>query len=136
MKPEDPVRRFLISRGSPDFVVKTGLAGLVRRWKETSRSVRRGYPLGLDDFLNDLDGRQLISELLPLAKTAERKKMLSRVLEADAVVKRHSKTTRTCLWGAREARRHGWNSRKNWWYYRLPATGAETLQADLSRKNR
>lgn len=133
MSSEDAVRRYLERRGSPGFVVAAGLAGLVRWWEGTSRTVRRGYPLGLDDYMNDLDHRQLIAEVLPLAKPAERKKLRPRVVEADALFKRHSKTTRACLWGAREAKRRGWSSRKNWWYYRLPAAPGEVLRADLSR---
>ena len=130
----DAIRRYLERRGSPGFVVTAGLAGLVRRWEGTSRSVRRGYPLGLDDYMNDLDGRQLIAEVFPLAKPAVRKKLRPRVVEADALFKRHSTRTRVCLWGAREANRRGWTSRKNWWYYRLPTAPGEILRADLSRR--
>jgi hypothetical protein len=129
------VHRFLTRRGSPDFVVEAGLAGLVRRWKETARAVRRGYPLGLDDYLNDLDGRQLIAEVLPLATPAERKKLRSRVIEADTVFRNHSTAVRFCLWGAREANRRGWTSRRNWWYYRLPDASGHTLQADLADRH-
>jgi hypothetical protein len=131
----DKVRRFLARRGSPDFVVEGGLAGLVQRWKETARAVRRGYPLGLEDYLNDLDGRQLIAEVLPLATPAERKKLRSRVIEADTVFRNHSKAVRFCLWGAREASRRGWTSRRNWWYYRFPTAPGDVLQADLADRH-
>ncbi len=127
----DGVRMYLARRGAPDFMVEEGLAGLIRRWRETSRSVRRGYPLGMDEYLNDLDGRQLISEVLPLVEPAERKKLRSRVVEADSLFRRHSKATRVCLWGGREARRRGWTSRKNWWYYRIPSAPGARLRADL-----
>jgi len=134
MSERDKVRRFLARRGSPGFVVNAGLAGLVGRWKETAREVSRGYPLGLDDYLNDLDGRQLIAEALPLSTPAERKKLRSRVLEADTVFKNHSTAVRFCLWGAREAHRRGWTSRKNWWYFRIPASPGATLRADLAER--
>ncbi len=131
MTAEDRVRRYLTGRGVPDFVVEEGLSGLVRRWRETARSVRRGYPLGMDDYLNDLDGRQLISEVLPLVEPAERKKLRSRVVEADSLFRRHSKATRVCLWGGREARQRRWTSRKNWWYYRIPTTPGARLRPDF-----
>jgi hypothetical protein len=131
MNAQGRLRRFLVTRGAPDFVVEAGLAGLVRRWKESARAVHRGYPLGLEDYLNDLDVRQLIAESLPLTTPAERKKARSRVIEADTVFKQHSKATRICLWGTREAARRGWTSRKNWWYYRLPLHPGESLRSDL-----
>jgi hypothetical protein len=132
MSDTDTVRRFLARRGSPDFVVNAGLPGLVRRWNQTARQVRRGYRMGLEEYLNDLDGRQLIAETLPLATPAERKKLRSRVLEADTVFKTHSTAVRSCLWGAREAKRRGWTSRKNWWYYRIPAAPGRPLKVDLA----
>jgi hypothetical protein len=132
MNAHDRLRRFLARRGAPDFVVEAGLAGLVRRWKESAHAVRRGYPLGLEDYLNDLDVRQLIKEALALATPAERKKARSRVIEADTVFRQYSKATRVCLWGTREATRRGWTSRKNWWYYRLPLHPGESLRSDLT----
>jgi hypothetical protein len=122
------IRRYLARRGSPDFIILGGLPGLVKRWEETTRSVSKKYPLGMDDYLNDLDVRQLIAETLPLASLEERKKLRARVVQADTLFKNHSRAARYCLWGARVARRHGWTSRKNWWYYRLPAAPGKLLR--------
>src|SRR5512143_3808775 len=119
MTVRNPVPRRLAGRGSPDSIVEGGLPALVRSWEKTARSLRKGYALGLEDYLNDLDVRQLIAEALPPATPAERKKLLARVVEADTLFKELSKATRVCLWGAREAKRRGWTSRKNWWYYRI-----------------
>ena len=60
-RPADAVRRFLRARGSPAHVVEEGLEGLVRGWEETVERVAAGYPLDtIEDYLNDLDGRQLL----------------------------------------------------------------------------
>ena len=64
MKEKDPVGEFLRNRGCPEHVVRGGLRGLVESWEEVVRSVEEGYSLGLDDYLNDMDGRQLIEEVL------------------------------------------------------------------------
>jgi len=131
----DKVRRYLTRRGSPDFIVDGGLPGLVKIWEKTARSVRKGYPLGMDDYLNDLDVRQLIAETRPLASPEERKKLRARVIKADTVFKNHSRAARYCLWGARVARRRGWTSRKNWWYYRLPASPGKPLRDELAGRH-
>ena len=58
------VHVFLLSRGCPDDVVEMGLEGLLLEWERAVAQVESGYPLGLDDYLNDLDGRQLLEESL------------------------------------------------------------------------
>jgi len=57
----DPVRRKLLERGAPQHIVREGGEGLVRRWRGFVEQVEKGYPLGLDDYRNDLDIRTLIA---------------------------------------------------------------------------
>jgi hypothetical protein len=57
----DPVRRTLQERGAPEHIVRDGGEGLVRRWRQFVEQVEKGYPLGLDDYRNDLDIRTLIA---------------------------------------------------------------------------
>ena len=61
---DDPIRRFLRARGVADHVVAGGLDGLVADWEHTAERVESGYALGLDDYLNDLDARQIIEVVL------------------------------------------------------------------------
>jgi hypothetical protein len=126
MKTPARVETYLRKRGSPDWVIQAGLEGLVERWEETASSMERGYRLGLDDFLNDMDVRQLVADCLPLAPGRERKNMKKRVILADTLIKKSLKPAASCIWGRTEAKRQGWTARRNWWYYRLPCrTGPE-----------
>lgn len=120
MKTPARVEAYLRKRGSPDWVIQAGLEGLVERWEETASSMEKGYKLGLDDFLNDMDVRQLIADCLPLAPERERKNMKKRVILADTLIKKSLKPAASCIWGRGEAKRRGWTARQNWWYYRLP----------------
>jgi hypothetical protein len=58
---EDPVRRKLRERGAAEHIVREGGEGLVRRWRRFIEQVEKGYPLGLDDYRNDLDTRMFIA---------------------------------------------------------------------------
>ena len=73
MKEKDPVGEFLRKRGCPEHVVRGGLRGLAESWEEVVRSVEEGYSLGLDDYLNDMDGRQLLDETLAIAPRRDQK---------------------------------------------------------------
>jgi hypothetical protein len=58
---DDPVKRILRERGVAEHVVSDGSEGLLAGWRRFVTQVEQGYPLGLDDYRNDLDVRELIS---------------------------------------------------------------------------
>ena len=131
MQGKDPVGEFLRKRGCPEHVVRGGLRGLAESWEEVVRSVEEGYSLGLDDYLNDLDGRQLLDEALAVAAAQEKKTALQRVRRADAKMKTLVRPAGRCLWGDETARQEGWTAKKNWWYFSMPIRPSEELLAEI-----
>lgn len=131
MGEKDPVREFLKQRGCPEHVVRGGLQGLAESWEEVVRSIEEGYSLGLDDYLNDLDGRQLLEEALAVAPAQEKKTALQRVRRADAKMRTLVRPAGRCLWGDETARQEGWTARKNWWYFSIPVNPGEELLNEL-----
>ena len=91
-------------------------AELIERWE---RIAAGPVALGDDDWLNDLDVRQLLHDL----GLRERAPYRDRLRAADARFRAATLPVRTCLWGEENAHRHGWTRRRNWWYYRIPAAG-------------
>jgi len=55
------IRDYLRDNGYPEHLVRGGRAGLIGRWREFVGQVERGYPLGLEDYRNDLDLRAIIA---------------------------------------------------------------------------
>ena len=131
MKEKDPVGEFLRKRGCPEHVVRGGLRGLAESWEEVVRSIEEGYSLGLDDYLNDLDGRQLLEEALAVAPAQEKKTALQRVRRADAKMQTLVRPSGRCLWGDETARQEGWTARRNWWYFSIPVNPGEELLNEL-----
>jgi len=131
MQGKDPVREFLEQRGCPEHVVRSGLQGLAESWEEVVRSVEEGYSLGLDDYLNDMDGRQLIEEVLHVASAGDKKSFLKRIRQADAKMQWLVKPVGRCLWGDETARQEGWTAKKNWWYFSKPTRPGEELLAEI-----
>ena len=129
----DPVREFLKRRGAPEHVVNGGLAGLVQTWERVVESVKRGYNLGLDDYLNDMDVRQLIHEALALAPSEQA--YLERVRRADEAIKRLLKPLGRSLWGEKNAAERGWSAENNWWYFAIPVNAGPELTEDLKEKD-
>ena len=131
MNEADPVRRFLAERGCPDEVVEAGLEGLVSEWERTVRQVAAGYPLGLDDYLNDLDGRQLIDEALALAPWAADESLMHQLQAADQRMKTLVVSAPECLWGEAVAEAEGWTADHEWWYFSVPRAPGPLLREDL-----
>jgi len=129
----DPVRDFLRGKGCPEFVVKNGLQGMVKRWENLAESVRDGYEFGLDDYLNDLDNRQLLEETLAVAPPKEKEKYMKRVERTDKRMRTLVKAAGKCLWGNEVAETEGWAEDKNWWYFSQPIQANRKLSAEIKK---
>jgi hypothetical protein len=128
----DPVREYLRQKGCAQHVIDGGLEGLIQAWEKTVRSVEHGYEFGLDDYLNDLDGRQLIEETLAIGGLENAKSYTERVRLIDERMRDQVRLTGHCLWGNAAAKSHGWSADKNWWYFSVPKTAGPELLAELS----
>lgn len=133
MTREDAVRARLRERGAPRHVVHGGLVGLLASWERTSRESGRGYRLGLDEWRNDVDARQILHEVWPLAQEAEREALLDRLDAADRRFRHACQPLRGCVWGAVAARREGWTPEEHWWYFLGPEKAGPELVAELAR---
>jgi hypothetical protein len=128
---QDPVREFLRERSSAEHVVEGGLEGLIESWEKTVRSVEHGYSLTLDDYLNDLDARQLIAEILPVASDDQRAGVAARLTRADETMRSLTRPTPVSLWGREVAEEEGWTPEENWWYFARPIHADPELLADI-----
>lgn len=127
---DDPIRRFLRIRGVPDHVVDGGLDGLITAWETTAAAIAAGYDLSLDDYLNDLDTRQILEGVLASIPEPDGP-LIARLRAADGRVRAATTPGRGCLWGAGAS--PGWTERRNWWYFVLPRNRGDELAEDLAR---
>jgi hypothetical protein len=129
--PGDPVSEFLARRGCPPHVVAGGLEGLLARWERVVDEVDAVYRLGLDDYLDDMDLRQLLEEALAVAPPAAGDAVAPRLREADERMRELVVDWGRCLWGEEQAREHGWTPERNWWYFTRPAGPGLELREEL-----
>ncbi len=127
----DPVQEFLLNTGCPEHVVNGGLVGLVTNWEKVVASVANGYELTLDDYLNDLDARQLLELAFRVAPHLEQIKLQPRVAAADDHMKSATSLVAQCLWGDEVAAEENWSPEKNWWYYSVPNKVSEEFLEEL-----
>ena len=120
----DTIRRHLEQREVDSLVIEGGLDDLVSGWKRLASQVEGGSERWMwEEWLNDLDGREIIQDLLdhvPESRTA-----LGAVERADERFAASTIATDQCVWGDGTAARRGWTREKNWWYWRDPPTPYE-----------
>ncbi len=133
MSEKDPVREYLQETGCGDHLIRRGLAGLVENWEGIVETVKDGYLLGLDDYLNDLDARQLLEEALAVATDEQREEYDQRIRQADRAMKSLVTSTSRCLWSDEVAEEEGWSAEANWWYYSRPVKANEDLQSEIDQ---
>jgi hypothetical protein len=131
---EDPVREFLEARGCPEHIVEGGLDGLLEQWENAVDDVEETYPLGLDDYLDDMDGRELIEGAMEVAAPEVRRAVQKRLHKADERIKELLVPAGRCLWGSDMAEQHDWTPQKNWWYFMQPADPGPELKEDLESR--
>lgn len=128
---EDPVRAYLRESGCGPHIIEGGLPGLIEQWQTITQSVENGYELGLDDYLNDMDTRQLIEESLEVATPEQHMEAADELARLDQLMLSAVEATDGCLWGAEVAEEEGWNVNQNWWYFSRPTRGNEELDAEI-----
>jgi len=131
---EDPVREFLEARGCPEHIVDGGLEGLLERWESAVDDVDEIYPLGLDDYLDDMDIRELIEGAILAAPPDARRAALKRLEKMDARMMKLLVPSGRCLWGSDLAEQHDWTPQRNWWYFMQPREPGPELKEDLEKR--
>lgn len=124
-----PIDAYLTRRGVADHLIGVGLSGLIGRWSAVVDEVSSEYPCGLDDYLNDLDLRQILSDVI--AAVAEtRGPLLTRLRDVDARFLASTVPVEVNLWGT--AGRG--DARRSWWYFRVPLRMSGELAEDLAAR--
>jgi hypothetical protein len=93
---------------------------LLAGWERTVASVETGYPGDYEDYLGDLDGRQLLAQALARVSPGLAASIASRLKELDGRMRAASEPVARCVWGNIVADEEGWGAEANWWYYVRP----------------
>ncbi len=127
---DEVVRPYLEARGCADFLVSGGLSGLLNEWQRVATSLEKGYDGLLDEYLNDMDLRDILEDALDVASVAEDAPVRHRVEQLDARVKA---VTVPCgpIWGREVAESEAMDPALQWWYFVRPKEPGDDLRGEL-----
>ena len=125
MTPRDAggLEQFLRDAGASDSVVRGGLEVLLVGWERTVGAVEAGYSGDYEDYLGDLDGRQLLAQALERVAPERAAEVAARLAALDARMRAATIPVARCLGGMIVADEEGWSPEDNWWYYARPLSG-------------
>ena len=121
--PPDPVARYLAERGVSTVVRGTDLRGIVAKWDAIASRAER-YDLTLDDWLNDLDLRDIIAGAMAVAPEHDRHAVRS-ILEAS------DNRFRCATVESPRPLVADVDRTAQWWYLRYPAHPGAGMRNDL-----
>lgn len=126
----DRVRQYLRRRGCAPSVVKGGLDGLLAHWASLVDAVEEGYDLTFDDYLNDMDLRDILAGALEAAAADERTAAEKKLAKLDLAFR---DLTVECapIFGEAVARENGHDAIEHWWYFRRPRRPAPDFEEEL-----
>ena len=123
MKPPPPP-------GPPDV---KDLRELVDQWAAFVADLeRQDYSFDLDNWLNDVDVRQLVAEALPMFSREEMGDHALKLDDADGLFMAATRDFKRCVWSSGTAKREKWTAQKNWWYFRTPQRTNAQLEDELA----
>lgn len=103
------------------------LEEMVTRWEQVARSART-YNLTLDDWLNDLDLRDMIDRRSSDGTTASAT-LRARLEAADRSFRDNTSESKRSMWGPTAGADH--HAARHWWYFRYPSSPGNVLRLDL-----
>jgi len=112
---------------------RESLVERVARWAKIVEALERGWRFDLDDWLNDMDLRQLIHDGWPLYGPDEKGEVEAAIKRADSHFLLHTVDAGKCLWGRKTAKREKWSARTNWWYFRKPRKAQAAFVEEVER---
>ena len=110
------IRDFLKEKS--DLVKHNGLNYLIPTWREFAENYADKEEL-IYEWLNDLDSRRIIDEILKLLSDQEKIKVKVDLIPIDKLVIEKTFQVSECVWGEEAESDHKYNRVDNWYYYIL-----------------
>ncbi len=108
----------IVLKDKADFVQHEGLNYLIPQWQLFADK----YVITEDslyEWLNDLDTRKIIDEILEVLSKTERRKVEVVLKPIDTKVIKNTFEINECIWGNEVEKSNKYDRRKNWYYYRI-----------------
>lgn len=107
-----------VLKDKSDLVQQHGLNYLVPNWRRFADQYADTEEL-IYEWLNDLDTRKIIDEVLASLPDKERRSVEKELKPLDEIVLAKTFEVNECVWGKTVEKANNYNRQQNWYYYRM-----------------
>lgn len=107
-----------VLKDKSDLVRHDGLNYLIPAWQRFAEQYADPEEL-IYEWLNDLDTRKIIDEVLTTLSETERHIIERELKPLDDMVLAKTFEVNECVWGDEAEKEYAYNRQKNWYYYRM-----------------
>ena len=119
-KMEEPVREYSRRQGYSELVIYGTFDYLLKCWEAVLERGVSGQWGMLEDYLNDMDGRRILEELIEVSGDSRIESVRDKMWQLDAKIRGFLQPTSVCIWGTENAAKNNWLSDRYWFYFMLP----------------
>ena len=105
-------------KNKSDLVYRGGLNYLIPQWQEFVDN-SGDEDSSLSEWLNDLECRKIIDDILQMPPDNEKNQILIEVKHIDKTFIERTFEITDCIWGKEVEEANNFDSIKNWYYYRI-----------------
>ena len=127
----DEIKAILANKA--DFVQQNGLNYLIPNWQSFAEYYADTEDM-IDEWLNDLDTRRIIDEILEVLPENERTKIEQNLKLIDDKVIAKTFEVNECVWGDKVERLYNYNRNKHWYYYRMNQKVFDSQEGDYTKR--
>ena len=113
------ITQYLQKKGSAEHVIKGGVQYLLESWKNTVTQELENKDYIWEEYLNDLDSRELLAEIVKIVDMGTAKLITTNLANLDKLFIEKTEASK-CVWGENNKIRNNWDPKVNWWYFRIP----------------
>lgn len=107
-----------ILKDKPELVQQHGLNYLIPIWQRFADQYADSEEL-IYEWLNDLDARKIIDEILDILPEAEQQRITQELKPIDDIFLSKTFEVKECVWGEEAERKNHYNRQRHWYYYRV-----------------
>ena len=131
-KLEDPIREYCRRKKYSNMVIYGTFDYLLKGWEITVNSIVSGkYHSSFDEYLNDMDGRYILEELIEVADNTLPAGIKEQMWKLDCDIRKSSQPSSVCIWGTENSLKYGYSPQKHWYYFMLPKLTAEKWERKI-----
>ena len=122
-----------ILKDKADFVQRDGLNYLIPNWKRFAEEDADSQEL-IYEWLNDLDKRKIIDEILTIIPHSEKIKIELDLKLIDKIVIEKTFEINECVWGNNIEKNNNFDRNKHWYYYRMNQNVFESENGNFTKR--